>query len=94
MAEVTSARRDRRADRAVCLELACQVPPARLSPRQREIAALIAAGRTRVDIARELGLTPGTVGVYLQQIRWRLGVRRRDDIAAWAERHGLYRRPR
>jgi len=69
------------------------VSPTALSPRQREIAALIAAGRTNVDIARELALTPATVGLYVQHIRWRLGVRPRGDIAAWAVQQGLYPRP-
>src|SRR3712207_3874698 len=48
-----------------------------LSPRQREVAALIAAGCTNKEIAGELGLTPSTVSVYMQQIRWQLRVKHR-----------------
>ena len=62
---------------------------ARLTPRQREIAALIARGYDNRRIADELESTPGTVSTHLQSIRARLRVRDREDIAAWARRHGL-----
>ena len=69
------------------------VSPAALNRRQREVAILIATGCTNGDIARELSLAPGTVSLYVQQIRWRLGATKRAQIAIWAVRHGLYPRP-
>jgi FixJ family two-component response regulator len=38
-----------------------------LSPREREIALLVARGMTNKQIARELGLTPGTVAQHLHR---------------------------
>jgi DNA-binding NarL/FixJ family response regulator len=68
------------------------VPCRELSRRQREVAALIAAGYTNQEIARELSLAMGTVNSHIQQVRWRLGVEHRTQIAIWAARQGLHPR--
>ena len=73
--------------------LPINVSPAALTRRQREIVGLIAVGHTNRDIARMLGLTPATVDNYVQQVRWRLGVKHRTQIAVWAVRQGLDPRP-
>ncbi len=73
--------------------LPTNVPPEKLNRRQRDVAALVGAGCTNKDIARSLGLTPATVGNYVQQIRWRLKVKHRSQIATWAVLHGLDRPP-
>ena len=52
-----------------------------LTPRQREIAALIARGLTNQQIANELVLTPGTVANHVAHILERLAVRSRTDVA-------------
>ncbi len=54
-----------------------------LSPRQREIAELIADGLSNREIADRLGLSPGTVGSHVQQMLRKLGVARRAGIGAW-----------
>jgi DNA-binding NarL/FixJ family response regulator len=63
----------------------------KLTPRQRQLAALVAEGLTNVEIAERLALTPGTVSSRLAQIQQRIDVRNRVQIAAWAVEHGLYR---
>jgi len=54
-----------------------------LSPRQREIAELIAGGLSNREIADRLSLSPGTVGSHVQQMLRKLGVARRAGIGAW-----------
>jgi DNA-binding NarL/FixJ family response regulator len=54
-----------------------------LTPRQREIAALIALGYTNQRIADALVLTPGTVANHVQHILERLDLRSRTQVAVW-----------
>jgi DNA-binding NarL/FixJ family response regulator len=58
-------------------------PSSTLTPRQYEIAQLIAAGLTNREIAARLGLTPGTVSEHISNILWCLRLTRRRQIAAW-----------
>ena len=58
-------------------------PFGRLTPREHEVALLVAAGLPNAAIAQQLGLSPSTVGTYLQHIRQRLDLRNRLEIAAW-----------
>ena len=60
-----------------------------LTPRQREIAALIAGGCTNQQIAERLVLEVGTVANHVAQILERLGVANRAQVAVWAAMHGL-----
>jgi DNA-binding NarL/FixJ family response regulator len=60
-----------------------------LTPRQAEVAALIARGHTNREIAEALVLTPGTVANHVENILNRLGYRSRSRIAAWAVERGL-----
>ena len=53
-----------------------------LSKRQREIAGLIAAGRTNAQIARGLGVGEGTVEKHISAAFTKLGVRSRAELAA------------
>jgi non-specific serine/threonine protein kinase len=62
-----------------------------LTPRQREIAALIAAGLTNKQIAERLSLAPATVRHYVEHIMKRLGVATRTQIGVWAAARGLHR---
>jgi DNA-binding NarL/FixJ family response regulator len=48
-----------------------------LTPRQQEIAALAAAGFSNKEIARNLGLTEGSVKQYLHTAFEKLGIKRR-----------------
>lgn len=54
-----------------------------LTPRQFEVAQLIAQGLSNADIADRLVLTPGTVGNHVADILRRLGARNRAQVAAW-----------
>ncbi|MFL5043875.1 MAG: response regulator transcription factor [Xanthobacteraceae bacterium] len=59
-----------------------------LSAREREIVSLVANGLSNKEIARQLGLSEGTVKVHLHSIYRRLGIRNRTALA------GLVHRPR
>jgi DNA-binding NarL/FixJ family response regulator len=52
-----------------------------LTPREREVAGLVAAGCSNKEIARRLGLTLGTVKHYVHQILDKTGLRGRVAIA-------------
>jgi DNA-binding NarL/FixJ family response regulator len=52
-----------------------------LSPRHREILALIAQGRGNREIAAELDLSPNTIKFHVRAIYARLGVRNRVEAA-------------
>ena len=60
-----------------------------LTPRQREIARLIAYGYTNAQIAARLVLECGTVANHVAHILGRLGVANRAQVAAWATAQGL-----
>lgn len=60
-----------------------------LTARQREVAALIAAGRTMKEVAVTLGLSPRTVETHKYQIMATLGLRTNADLIRYALEHGL-----
>ncbi len=53
----------------------------RLSPRHRQILALIAQGRRNEEIANELELSPNTIKFHIQALYLRLEVRNRVEAA-------------
>jgi DNA-binding NarL/FixJ family response regulator len=55
-----------------------------LSPREIEIARLVAQGATNTEIARVLFLSAGTVKNYVANLQRKLGTRNRVGIAVWA----------
>lgn len=57
-----------------------------LSPRQREILALVAAGRTSKEIAGDLGISESTVNWHLSNVFDRLGASSRAEAVALAMR--------
>jgi DNA-binding CsgD family transcriptional regulator len=57
-------------------------PPARLSPREWQIARLAAAGRNNLEIALQLGLARETVKQTLRRVYSKLDVRGRAPMAA------------
>jgi DNA-binding NarL/FixJ family response regulator len=67
------------------------VPPAppRLPPRKLQVARLVASGLSNKEIARELTIKERTVEAHLEQLRARLGLRNRAQVAAWAVVQGL-----
>jgi LuxR family maltose regulon positive regulatory protein len=52
-----------------------------LSPREREVSALLAQGRTNAEIARALYISEVTVKVHVRHILQKLGVRNRAEAA-------------
>ncbi|MFC8917742.1 response regulator [Streptomyces sp. NPDC057116] len=60
-----------------------------LTPREREVARLVAQGMTNAEIAAELVVTPGTVKTHLANVQAKLEVRNRVGIASWAWQSGL-----
>ncbi|WP_300608939.1 response regulator transcription factor, partial [Trebonia sp.] len=54
-----------------------------LTPREMEIAALVAEGRSNKAIAGELVISPATVARHVANIMAKLGFRSRAQIAAW-----------
>jgi pimeloyl-ACP methyl ester carboxylesterase/DNA-binding CsgD family transcriptional regulator len=54
-----------------------------LTPRQVEVAALIAGGATNREIAARLTITERSVESHLERICARMGFRSRSQIAAW-----------
>jgi two-component system OmpR family sensor kinase len=65
-------------------------PVSALTPRQREIAGLLARGLANAEIADQLVLTRGTVANHVASILQRLELESRTQIAAWAVEHGLH----
>jgi DNA-binding CsgD family transcriptional regulator len=55
-----------------------------LSPRQREILDLVAAGRTSKEIAGELGISESTVNWHISNVFGRLGASSRAEAVALA----------
>lgn len=60
-----------------------------LSTREREVLALVAAGRTDDQVAAELYISVKTVHSHLDRIRDKAGVRRRAELTRLAVRLGL-----
>jgi DNA-binding NarL/FixJ family response regulator len=63
--------------------------PVRLTPRERQVAALVASGRTNRQIGRVLGISEKTAEVHLHHVMSKLDARSRAEVAAWAVTHHL-----
>jgi pimeloyl-ACP methyl ester carboxylesterase/DNA-binding CsgD family transcriptional regulator len=64
-------------------------PGPRLTERELEVAELIAAGLTNHSIARRLSVAPRTAEAHVENIRRKLEVHSRAQIAAWVTEHRL-----
>jgi DNA-binding CsgD family transcriptional regulator len=60
-----------------------------LTPREREVLALVAAGRSNRQIAEELFISAKTASVHVSNILAKLGVANRAEAAVAAHRLGL-----
>ena len=64
-------------------------PLASLTPREREVLALLARGLTNREIARRLVISAKTAEIHVGNILGKLGLRSRAQAAALAVEHGL-----
>jgi DNA-binding CsgD family transcriptional regulator len=62
------------------IELATDRKTAPITPRQREVVALIAAGCSNEEVGVRLGISPRTAKAHCDVLRQKLGVRRRRQI--------------
>jgi DNA-binding NarL/FixJ family response regulator len=67
--------------------------PFGLTDREREVLALVAAGRSNGQIAAELFISPKTASEHVSNILTKLGVGRRVEAAGVAHRLGITARP-
>jgi DNA-binding NarL/FixJ family response regulator len=71
--------------------LESRMPDSDLSPREREVLALIVAGKSNKEIATALGISRATVKCHVSEIFSRMGVDDRTQAAVAALQRGLVR---
>jgi len=62
-------------------------PPVDLTTRERQTLTLISQGLNNKLIARELGISDGTVKVYVKSLLRKLNLHSRLELAAWVHQH-------
>jgi DNA-binding NarL/FixJ family response regulator len=83
------ARGERYLDSRIALRVAALSNAPRLSPREREVLRLIAAGRSNKEIATELGVTERTVKFHVTAIFNKLGAENRASAVTIAHQRGI-----
>jgi non-specific serine/threonine protein kinase len=63
-----------------------------LTPRERQVAALFAQGKSNREIAAALVLSERTITTHVANVLSKLGFSSRTQIAAWAVEKGLVNR--
>jgi DNA-binding CsgD family transcriptional regulator len=63
--------------------------PGPLTPREREVAQLVAEGMSNGEVAKRLFISTKTASVHVSNILAKLGMSSRAEIAAWAVGTGL-----
>jgi DNA-binding NarL/FixJ family response regulator len=58
-----------------------------LTPREREVAALVARGLTNRRVSAELSISERTAANHVAKILRKLGLSSRTQIASWAAQH-------
>ncbi len=66
-----------------------ETTPDKLTPREREIIAMLAGGASNKEIARTLDLAESTVKIHVQGILRKLHLASRVQAAVYAVEHGL-----
>jgi DNA-binding NarL/FixJ family response regulator len=80
---------DPRAARVLLEAKSAPDPLAGISPRERDVLALLLDGLPNKLIARRLGISEKTVKTHLTRVFRELGVTDRVQAVLWAERHGI-----
>jgi DNA-binding NarL/FixJ family response regulator len=62
----------------------------RLTPRELQVAELVAEGLTNQAIASRLSVAPRTAEAHVENIRRKLKVNSRAQIATWVTRYRLH----
>ncbi len=73
-------------------KLASSLHRPQLTPRQREVMLLIAAGLSNQEIGNRLGIVEGTVKIHVKAILAKLGARDRTQAVSIAHERGIVRR--
>jgi non-specific serine/threonine protein kinase len=58
-----------------------------LTPRERDVAALVAEGLSNARIGEVLGIAQGTARIHVERILGKLGLTSRVQIATWVVRN-------
>jgi DNA-binding NarL/FixJ family response regulator len=61
----------------------------KLTPREREIVAMVAQGARNRVIAERLGISEGTVKLHLHHVYEKLGLAGRVELLLFAQKHGF-----
>jgi|ERR1035438_733426 two-component system NarL family response regulator len=64
-------------------------PSSILTPREREVLKLLAEGLRSMEIAEELGISPGTVEVHRRNLKNKVNAHSTADLTRYAIREGL-----
>ncbi|MEU7480881.1 LuxR C-terminal-related transcriptional regulator [Lentzea sp. NPDC042327] len=76
-------------EQAVAYALEGRIEQQELSARERQVVALVAAGRTNGGIGTELHISQRMVETHLQRVRRKLDLTSRTQIADWVERRNM-----
>jgi DNA-binding NarL/FixJ family response regulator len=60
-----------------------------LTPRARDVLALVAQGLSDEEVATRVGVSKNTVRNHVSAIYRRIGVRKRSALVVWARERGL-----
>jgi DNA-binding NarL/FixJ family response regulator len=66
-----------------------KMPLARLSPREREVLQLLVEGKSNVEIAGILFLSPKSIDTYRRRLMQKLGISDLPSLVKFAILHGL-----
>jgi two-component system NarL family response regulator len=67
--------------------------PPKLSPREWQIARLIAEGKTNKEIAQDLNCSEHTIKCHKANLMRKMGVQNSAGVVAWTNRMGLLENP-
>lgn len=60
-----------------------------LTPRESQLASLVAKGLRNKEIGDQLGISEGTVKIHLHRIYEKVGVANRVELTLFAQKHGI-----